>query len=184
MTLRTSTAFNAASAPDGLPMPRRFWAIVTLMVSLAIASLDVTMANVALPAIAADLGIEPRKVVWVVMTYNVTMLVTLLPLSAFAERIGFRRMFVIGISLFMFWAIAVALSTSFTMLLVARAIQAVGTSMLMCMFGGLVRNIYPASQLGFGVSLNSLMVSVMAVLGPTVGAFIIEWLSWQWMFFL
>ena len=184
MTSRTSTAFNAASAPDGLPMPRRFWAIVTLMVSLAIASLDVTMANVALPAIAADLGIEPRKVVWVMITYNVTMLVTLLPLSALAERIGFRRMFVIGISLFMFWAIAVALSTSFTMLLVARAIQAVGTSMLMCMFGGLVRNIYPASQLGFGVSLNSLMVSVMAVLGPTVGAFIIEWLSWQWMFFL
>jgi len=165
-------------------MPRRFWAIVTLMVSLAISALDVTMANVALPAIAADLGIEPRKVVWVMISYNVTMLVTLLPLSALAERIGFRRMFVIGISLFMFWAVAVALSNSFTMLMVARTVQAVGTSMLMCMFGGMVRSIYPASRLGFGISLNSLIVSVMAVLGPTLGAFIIEWLSWQWMFFL
>ena len=165
-------------------MPRRFWAVLTLMVSLAISALDVTMANVALPAIAADLGIEPRKVVWVMIAYNVTMLVTLLPLSALAERIGFRRMFVIGTSLFMFWAVAVALSNSFTMLMVARTIQAVGTSMLMCMFGGLVRSIYPAAQLGFGISLNSLVVSVMAVLGPTLGAFIIEWLSWQWMFFL
>jgi len=179
-----SSGTSAASAPDGLPMPRRFWAIVTLMVSLAISALDVTMANVALPAIAADLGIEPRKVVWVMISYNVTMLVTLLPLSALAERIGFRRMFVIGISLFMFWAVAVALSNSFTMLMVARTVQAVGTSMLMCMFGGMVRSIYPASRLGFGISLNSLIVSVMAVLGPTLGAFIIEWLSWQWMFFL
>lgn len=184
MTVIESPAHAAASAPDGLPMPRRFWAIVTLMVSLAISALDVTMANVALPAIAADLGIEPRKVVWVMIAYNVTMLVTLLPLSALAERVGFRRMFVVGISLFMFWAVAVALSNSFTMLMVARTIQAVGTSMLMCMFGGMVRNIYPASQLGFGISLNSLIVSVMAVLGPTLGAFIIEWLSWQWMFFL
>lgn len=165
-------------------MPRRLWAIVTLMVSLAIASLDVTMANVALPAIAADLDIPPQKVVWVMIAYNVTLLVTLLPLSAVAERVGFRRMFVIGITLFMFWALAVAFSTSFTMLLVVRAIQAVGTSMLMCLFGGLVRNIYPASQLGFGISLNALMVSVMAVLGPTLGAFIVEWLSWHWMFFI
>ncbi len=184
MTHLESSGTSAASAPDGLPMPRRFWAIVTLMVSLAISALDVTMANVALPAIAADLGIEPRKVVWVMISYNVTMLVTLLPLSALAERIGFRRMFVIGISLFMFWAVAVALSNSFTMLMVARTVQAVGTSMLMCMFGGMVRSIYPASRLGFGISLNSLIVSVMAVLGPTLGAFIIEWLSWQWMFFL
>ena len=184
MTHLESSGTSAASAPDGLPMPRRFWAIVTLMVSLAISALDVTMANVALPAIAADLGIEPRKVVWVMISYNVTMLVTLLPLSALAERIGFRRMFVIGISLFMFWAVAVALSNSFTTLMVARTIQAIGTSMLMCMFGGMVRSIYPASRLGFGISLNSLIVSVMAVLGPTLGAFIIEWLSWQWMFFL
>lgn len=184
MTSVESPGSFAASTPDGLPMPRRFWAILTLMVSLAISALDVTMANVALPAIAADLGIEPRKVVWVMISYNVTMLVTLLPLSALAERIGFRRMFVVGISLFMFWAVAVALSNSFTMLMVARTTQAVGTSMLMCMFGGMVRSIYPAAQLGFGISLNSLVVSVMAVLGPTLGAFIIEWLSWQWMFFL
>ncbi len=180
------TTSESASAPasDGLPMPRRFWAIATLMVSLAIASLDVTMANVALPAIAADLGIEPRLVVWVMIAYSVTILVTLLPLSALAERVGFRRMFTLGITLFMFWAVAVALSNSFTMLLIARVIQAVGTSMIMCLFGGLVRNIYPNHQLGFGISMNAMMVSVMAVLGPTVGAFIIEWLSWQWMFFL
>nr|WP_233574775.1 MFS transporter [Pusillimonas sp. NJUB218] len=184
VTHSVETSASPAVTPDGLPMPRRLWAIATLMVSLAIASLDVTMANVALPAIAADLGVAPGLVVWVMIAYSVTILVTLLPLSALAERVGFRRMFVVGITLFMFWAVAVAFSSSFVMLLTARVIQAIGTSMLMCLFGGLVRNIYPSHQLGFGVSLNAMMVSVMAVLGPTIGAFIIEWSSWHWMFLM
>jgi DHA2 family multidrug resistance protein-like MFS transporter len=68
------------------------------------------------------------------------------------------------------------------MLTIGRIAQGLGSAMLMCLFGGLVRNIYPMRMLGFGISLNAMVVGVMSVLGPTIGAFILEFASWQWVF--
>src|SRR5690554_6281619 len=94
------TASSGKELPDGLPAPRRYWAIVTLMAVLVITVLDATMVNVALPSIAQSLSIPPSKVVHVVIVYNLALVSTLLPFSAVAERIGFRRMFTIGIIVF------------------------------------------------------------------------------------
>jgi DHA2 family multidrug resistance protein-like MFS transporter len=167
---------------DGLPMPRRLWAMVVLMAGLALVSWDMAAANVALPDIATDLNVSPGLVVWVMIAYTVTVLVGILPSSAVAERIGFRQMYGLGSTIFMLGALACAFSTSFSMLLIARVVQGIGSAMLMSLFGGLVRNIYPMRQLGLGVSLSSLVVGVLAVLGPAIGAFIIELSSWRWTF--
>lgn len=168
--------------PDGLPRPRRYWAVLTLMSVLVITVLDSTMVNVALPTIAKSLEIQPADVVRVVIVYSVTVVVTLLPFSAAAERIGFRRMFGIGVGVFGLASLASALSTSLLTLMLARIAQGVGASMLMCLFGGLVRNIYPLRKLGMGISLNASLVGVTAVLGPTLGAWILALASWPWIF--
>jgi DHA2 family multidrug resistance protein-like MFS transporter len=167
---------------DGLPMPQRLWAIAVLMLGLALVSWDLAAANVALPDIAADLNVSPGLVVWVMIAYTVTVLVAILPSSAVAERIGFRQMYGLGSTIFLVGALACIFSTSFFILLVARVVQGVGAAMLMSLFGGLVRNIYPMRQLGLGVSLSSLVVGIVSVLGPAIGAFIIEVSSWRWTF--
>lgn len=167
---------------DGLEAPQRYWAALTMSVAITITVLDASMANVALPAIAAALSIDPSAVVWVVIAYNLTVVVTLLPLSAVAERIGFPRMFVIGMTVFMASSLASAASGSLLALTLSRIAQGLGSSMLMCLFGGLVRNIYPLNKLGMGLSLNAVVVGVMAVLGPTIGAFILQFAAWQWIF--
>jgi len=61
-------------------------------------------------------------------------------------------------------------------------VQGVGAASLMCMFGGLVRNIYPLRMLGRGISLNATTVAVMSVLGPTLGSIILEVAHWRWIF--
>src|SRR3546814_8503054 len=66
--------------------------------------------------------------------------------------------------------------------LLSRMAQGLGSAMLMCLFGGLVRNIYPLNKLGMGISLNAMTVGSMAVLGPTIGAFILQFASWHWIF--
>ncbi|KAG0776419.1 hypothetical protein G6F22_012581 [Rhizopus arrhizus] len=86
--------------PDGLPAPRRYWAAATVMTGISLSVLDTTIANVALPTIAVDLHASPAEAVWVVNAYNLAVVMTLLPLSALAERIGFRRMFTFGLMLF------------------------------------------------------------------------------------
>ncbi|NYT62917.1 MFS transporter [Alcaligenaceae bacterium] len=168
--------------PDGLETPARHWAALGLLLAITITVLDASMANVALPAIAKQLAIDPADVVWVAIAYNLTVVVSLLPLSAVAERVGYRRVFAIGLTLFMVASFGAALSNSLLTLTVARIAQALGSSMLMCLFGGLMRNTYPLSKLGMGLSLNAMTVGLMSVLGPTIGAFILQLASWQWIF--
>jgi DHA2 family multidrug resistance protein-like MFS transporter len=163
-------------------VPQRYWAALTLCVAITITVFDASMANVALPAIAASLAIDPSAVVWVVIAYNLTVVATLLPLSAVAERIGFPRMFALGMAVFMVSSLASASSGSLPALIASRIVQGLGSSMLMCLFGGLVRNIYPLSKLGMGISLNAVVVGSMSVLGPTIGAFILQVASWKWIF--
>ncbi|GAB1576654.1 MFS transporter [Bordetella petrii] len=168
--------------PDGLPAPRRYWAAATVLTGISMSVLDTTIANVALPTIAADLNAQPSQAVWIVNAYNLAVVVLLLPLSALAERIGFRRMFTIGLGLFATASLCGALSTALWQLTLARVVQGVGAASLMCMFGGLVRNIYPLRMLGRGISLNATTVAVMSVLGPTLGSIILELAHWRWIF--
>lgn len=173
---------NEAAPPDGLEAPRRHWAAATILLGVLFASIDLTMINVALPRIAADLAIDPGLVVWIVIAYSLVIVVTLLPLSVISERMGSQRMYMVGSLICMFSALACSLSTTFLGLLLSRMCQAIGTSMLMCLFGGLVRNTYPLHRMGFGISLNALMVGSAAVVGPSIGAFILEYAAWQWIF--
>lgn len=173
---------NQPDLPDGLEAPRRHWAAATLMLALTIAVLDASMVNVALPAIAQELGIAPGQIVWIVIAYSLIVVVSLLPLSAVAERIGFRRMFAIGLTLFMLSSIASAAASGLLSLTLSRMTQGLSGAMLMCLFGGLVRNIYPNRKLGLGLSLNAMTVGIMAVLGPTAGAFLLQLTSWHWIF--
>lgn len=170
--------------PDGLPKPRRHYAAATLLMALCITVLDATMSNVALPAIAQELNIPAASVVWVAIAYSLTIVMTLLPLSAISERVGLGRMFAAGTVVFLFASLGAAFSYDFTSLLTARVAQGIGSSMLMCLFGGLVRNIYPLARLGAGLSINAITVSLTAVLGPSLGAFIVDVASWRWMFFI
>jgi len=171
-----------AAARDGLPTPRRHYAAGAVLLGTSLAVLDATIANVALPTIAADLGIPAASAVWIVNAYNVAVVMFLLPLAALAERVGFRRMFAFGIGLFTVASLACAMADSLATLTAARIFQGVGAACLMCLFGGLVRNIYPLSKLGRGISLNATNVAIMSVLGPTLGSLILSVASWPWIF--
>jgi len=173
----TSTAL-----PDGLPTPRRYWAAATVMTGISLSVLDTTIANVALPTIATDLQAQPSQAVWIVNAYNLAVVMLLLPLSALSERVGLRRMFAMGLGLFAAASLFGAISASLWQLTAARILQGIGAASLMCMFGGLVRNIYPIRMLGRGISINATTVAVMSVLGPTIGSVILEVAHWRWIF--
>ena len=88
------------SPPDGLPPERRRWAILAIFTALAVASLDTAIANIALPAIAADLHVSPADVIWVVNVYQIALVATLLPLGALGEIVGHERVYLGGLALF------------------------------------------------------------------------------------
>lgn len=182
MSASSDSASSAAAAPDGLPAPRRYWAAATILISLSLAVLDASIVNVALPSIAVDLDAPPSRAVWVSNAYSVSIVMLLLPMSAIAERVGFRRMYAFGVVMFTLASLGCALAGSLWELSLARVVQGIGAATLMCMFGGMVRNIYPAHMLGRGISFNSITVAVMSVVGPTIGSLILTVAPWRWIF--
>lgn len=168
---------------EGLPPGRRGMAALALALGLMLAVLDATMINVGLPSIAESLNESASTVVWVVNAYSLTVAMTLLPMAAIGERIGFKRLFRYGLITFVLAALASALAPNLPSLLISRIFQGLGGSAIMCLFGALVRHIYPPSLIGRGIGLNALTVAVSSVMGPSIGSFILSITTWHWIFF-
>jgi DHA2 family multidrug resistance protein-like MFS transporter len=155
---------------------------MTLLVGIGMSVLDSSMSNVALPTIARELNQSAAAVVWIVNAYGLTLVMTLLPMSAIGERTGFKRLFKYGLLLFTVASVASSIAPSLPWLLVCRVLQGLGGSAIMCLFGALVRHIYPPQMMARGIGINAMMVGVTSVLGPTIGSFILSVSSWHWIF--
>jgi MFS transporter, DHA2 family, multidrug resistance protein len=167
---------------DGLPTPQRYWAMAATWLAVVMAVLDASIANVALPAIARDLHAQAAESVWVVNAYQLAIVVSLLPLAALGEVVEYRRVFAAGLVVFILASLGCALARNLPELAVARAVQGLGASGVMAVNGALLRLTYPSRQLGRGVGLNALVVSLAAVIGPSVASAILSVASWPWLF--
>lgn len=168
--------------PDGLPTPRRHYATLAIAIGIAMAVLDGTVVNVALPSIARELGASPSAAVWVINAYQLVIVALLLPLASMGERLGYRRVYQVGIALFTLGSLLCALSQSLPTLIAARVVQGIGGAALMSMNGALVRYTYPYAHLGRGIGLNGLVVSISAAVAPSLAAGILAVGPWPWLF--
>lgn len=167
---------------DGLPLPKRYWAILAIGLGIMVAVLDGVIANVALPTIADDLHTTPAISIWIVNAYQLAITISLLSLSSIGEIWGYRRVYTGGLLLFSFTSLACALSDSLITLTIARTLQGFGAAAITSVNTALIRIIYPQKSLGKGMGINALIVSVSAAAGPTVAAGILSVADWPWLF--
>lgn len=177
----TATDARAAET-DGLPKPRRYFAILTIWLAIGMAVLDGSVANVALPTIGRELGADPAASIWIVNAYQLAITVALLPLAALGDRLGYRRVYIAGLVVFTLGSLACALSQTLPQLTAARVLQGLGGAGVMSINAALLRFTYPQSSLGRGIGLNAVVISVAAAVGPTVASAILAASSWQWLF--
>ncbi|HEX4533102.1 MAG TPA: MFS transporter [Rhizomicrobium sp.] len=168
--------------PDGLPLPQRYWAIVTIALGITMAVMDSAIANVALPTIARDLHTDAAFSIWIVNGYQLAITISLLPLSSFGDIAGYRRVYLGGLALFSIASLACAFSHTLTELTAARVLQGFGAAGIMSVNTALVRFIYPHKALGRGIGVNALVVAVSAAVGPTVASGILSVATWPWLF--
>ena len=169
-------------AEDGLPVPQRYWSMLTLMVGLAMSVLDTAIVNVALPTIAKDLRADPADAIWVVNAYQLAVLVSLLPFASLGDIFGYRRVYRFGIVLYTAAALISATAGSIEMLIIGRGLQGLGAAGLMSVNTALVRYTYPRRHLGRAIGMVSLVVSVSAASGPSIAAAILAVAPWPWLF--
>jgi DHA2 family multidrug resistance protein-like MFS transporter len=167
---------------DGLPVPQRYWAILTIALGLILAVMDSAIANIALPTIARDLDASPAFSIWIVNGYQLAITISLLPLASLGEIVGYRRVYLVGLLLFTLASLFCTLSHTLSLLTVARIVQGFGAAGIMSVNTALVRFIYPREQLGRGIGINAMVVATSAAVGPTVAAGILAVATWPYLF--
>ena len=168
---------------DGLPTPRRYWAVVSIGLGITLAVLDGAIANVALPSIAQDLQASSAASIWIVNAYQIAIVVALLPLASLGEIVGYRRVSQAGLAVFTLASIACVFANSIETLSLARVVQGFGAAGIMSVNGALVRYTYPQRLLGRAVGINAVIVSLAAA-GPTIASAILAIGHWRWLFAL
>jgi DHA2 family multidrug resistance protein-like MFS transporter len=177
-----SSRITTIEEPDGLPVPRRHWSVLTIAIGLIMAVMDGAIANVALPTIAEDLHASPAFSIWIVNGYQLAITISLLPLASLGEIFGYRRVYLAGLALFTAASLACAFSHSLAGLAVARVIQGFGAAGIMSVNSALVRFTYPQRILGRGIGINAFVVAVSAAVGPTLASAILALATWPYLF--
>jgi DHA2 family multidrug resistance protein-like MFS transporter len=167
---------------DGLPLPRRYWAIAAISFGTSLFVVDGAIANVALPTIGRELGVGNGAVTNVVTVYQLVLVMLLLPFSSLGDRVGHRTLYQSGQVVFLIASAATLFVNSFAWLLVARAGQALGAGMALSVSAAMLREIYPARSLGSGMGINSVVVASSGALAPTLGGWLVAHLDWRWVF--
>ena len=177
-----SVASTMNPAHDGLPSPQRYLAVAVLLMTLVLVVLDGAIANVALPSIAASLGADASDTVWVVSSYQLAVLVALLPCGALGEIHGPRRVFLIGVALFTVASAACAFAENLPMLVAARFAQGLGAGAIMALATMNLRFAVPQRLLGTIIGFNAMTIAISSAAGPGVAGAILSVASWPWLF--
>lgn len=176
------TGSQEAESQDGLPVPRRHWAVLSMWLALIMAVLDSTVGTLALPAIAADLGVDALSAIWVVNAYQVGIIVALLPAGALGDILGYGRVYRGGLILFVIASILCALAPNLATLAGCRFLQGFGAAGIMSVNMALIRFTFPRHLLGRGIGYNALVIAVSSAAGPAFAAAILSMGSWRWLF--
>jgi EmrB/QacA subfamily drug resistance transporter len=158
--------------------------LLTMCFALAMAMLDNTVVNVALPTISRELGAGVSELQWIVDGYVLAFASLLLTGGIAGDRYGRKRMFLLGLSTFTAASALCGLSQSTGQLIAARALQGAGAALLMPGTLSIITVTFPPHERARAIGLWAGMSAFALALGPTVGGLMVEHLGWQSVFFL
>ncbi|MES2361230.1 MAG: multidrug transporter subunit MdtD [Pseudomonadota bacterium] len=147
-------------------------------------TLDATIVNTTLPAMARSFGESPLRMQSVVVAYSLTMAM-LIPASGWvADRFGTRRVYMAAIALFVIGSIACALSGNLSQLVAARVVQGMGGALLLPVGRLAVLRAYPRERFLQAMSFIAIPGLVGPMIGPTLGGWLVEVATWHWVFLI
>lgn len=145
-------------------------------------TLDATIVNTALPAMAQALGESPLHMQSVIVAYSLTMAMVIPASGWIADRFGTRRVYMAAMALFVVGSLLCALATSLNQLVLARIVQGGGGALLLPVGRLAVLRAFPREQFLRAMSFVILPGLLGPLLGPTLGGWMVEYVSWHWIF--
>src|SRR5579884_4168358 len=160
------------------------WILAATILGSSMAFIDGTVVNVALPALQKSFGASVLGVQWVVEAYGLTLSALILLGGSMGDIFGRRRMFVLGVGFFAAASTYCGLAGSIGHLIAARAIQGIGAAFLVPESLALISASFDESQRGRAIGTWSGSTAITTAIGPVFGGWLIQHLSWRWVFFI
>src|SRR5213596_3399120 len=174
------------SGPAGEPCSksRGRWVLAATILASSMAFIDGTVVNVALPALQTNLNATAVDAQWVIEAYALLLSALLLVGGSLGDHYGRRRVFVIGVALFASASAACGLAVNIHQLIAARALQGLGAALLIPGSLAIISNSFSEDQRGRAIGTWSGLSAITTALGPVIGGWLIEHLSWRAVFFI
>ena len=175
---------SQAALPQPRPMRTGTLALTTLVLGLGsfMNILDLSIANVSVPAISGNLGVSYTQGTWVITSYAVSEAIMLPMTGWLAQRFGQVRMFVMATLLFTLASLLCGMAPSFEALVAARVLQGMVGASMIPLSQTLLTTIYPPQKRGLALGLWSMTTVLAPVVGPLAGGWLTENFSWHWVF--
>jgi EmrB/QacA subfamily drug resistance transporter len=160
------------------------WVLALASLASLMVALDTLVVTTALSTIRLDLGASIAELEWTVNAYNLSFAVLLMTGAAFGDRFGRRRMFALGLGVFVAGSAACALAPGVGTLIAARAVQGAGAALVMPIGLALVSTAFAPERRGRALGVYFGLTGLSVASGPVVGGAITEGLAWEWIFWL
>ena len=159
-----------------------FWGLAALSLSMLMPSLDTSIANAGLPALAQAFGASFQAVQWIVLAYLLTITAVIVSAGRMGDLIGRRRLLLAGIALFTMASLACGAAQTLWVLIAARVLQGLGAAVMMALTIAMVGGAVPKARTGSAIGLLGTMSAIGTMLGPTLGGVLISAFGWQTIF--
>lgn len=173
----------AAAYLQSLPRQKRMITYAGVVLAMFMASLDQTVISTAMPRIIADLG-GFAHYTWVSSAYIIASAVIMPITGRLTDMYGRKLFYLIGMLVFLLSSVACGLSQTMVQLIISRAVKGLGAGIMMATGFTVIGDLFAPAERGKYVGYGSAVFGISSVIGPTLGGFITDALSWQWVFYI
>lgn len=163
---------------------KKWMSMAAVAMGIFLGTIDSSIVNIALPTLVKSLQTDFSTIQWVVLSYLLTITTLLLIIGRLGDMLGKKHLYTVGFIVFTVGSLLCGLSPDVYWLIFFRSIQAVGAAMIMALAMAIITEAFPPQERGKALGIMGTIVSVGIAMGPSLGGFIIEFLSWHWIFFV
>ena len=181
MTTPTQTV---TATPVVVVATRKWWILIAVGLCLFLGSVDGSIVNVALPSLMAAFNADFPTIQWVVLSYLMGLTVLLVSMGRLADMVGKKRVFTLGIMLFLSGSALCGLAQSASWLIAFRFLQSIGAAMMIALGTAIITETWPSQERGKAIGFTAGFISLGIVIGPAIGGVMLNYWSWHWIFYV